>query len=269
MKDTPATTPKRIFLCLAILLGAVMAHSLCNATVVVYEGFCYSENPESERIGWLTNWRQGDGEVKHIGNDLKYDGLASCAGAIQLNGPKVTVASQLNTPLFGTTYGSARIKTGHIKPDSVIAITFAGPETEDVVPKNSAISLILKAWKQELGTISRKSTKTEFESGSPIQSNSDYLLIWHMEQSKHVTMWILDESQAKHFTQQGFATEQMENARIGAAPDNVMQRISAQLSKKLDIDRGYLLSCFALTCPGTMFDEIRISDSSLAEAVGM
>lgn len=269
MKHTPETPRNRTFLSIILTVAAALAVNPSNAKVIVYEGFCHAGNPSPERVGWLTNWRQGDGEVKHIGNDLKYEALASCAGAIQLQGSKVTVASQLDTPLSGITYGSVRIKTGQIKPDSVIAITFAGPETEDVVPKNSTIGLLLKDWRQELGTISRKSTKSENKTGAPIESNTDYLLLWQMEQPKQLTMWILNVQQAEHYVKNGLSPEQLEKASSGMAAENIMQRVSSPLSKNLDVDRGYLLSCFAFTCTGTLFDEIRISDSSLAEAAGM
>lgn len=269
MKTTSATTLKRIISLFAILAGSVITAHSSNAGIIVYEGFCHGGVTETARVGWLTNWRQGEGEVRHIGNDLKYDSLQSCAGAIQLKGPKVTVASQLDVPLLGTTYGTARVQTGQLKSDSVVAITMAGPETEDVVPKNSNISLILKGWRQELGTISRRNVKSETVGGSPMQSNSEYMVLWKMEQPKLLTMWILSEEQVNQFTKLGLSTDLLDNAELGTAPDNVMQRVTAKLSRKLDIDRGYLLSCFTLACPGTIFDEIRISDSSLAEAAGL
>ena len=103
-------------------------------------------------------------------------------------------------------------------------------------------------------------------------------MVWQLEnlpklgdrQTIILNMWVLDEDQASHFASKDFSESVLRLAELGSEPEQVGQYLRKEIKdSKRCLFGDMIVSCFSVGMPKVTFDEIRISQKSLADAVGL
>jgi len=253
----------------AILLSALPL----AAGNLIYEGF----NPEDEasgvRTGFMTFWHNLQGEVSTAPESIPMPGFSHSNGSLVLS-KKGEALAQVGVETSGTYYGSFRVRSADLKRDSVICLVFGKPDLDELTPKTANISFIVKGWRNDYAAIVSQGKNIKGAAGVPIQAKEAYLVVFKVQDgssgTRLIESWILNTAQAQHFSQASFTEAELNAAPLGEEAGAVMQRLSLEPkpSARLSLARSDVLACMAKFNPKTVFDEIRISTSSLREATG-
>jgi hypothetical protein len=244
------------------------------AEPVLYEGFRSDANPELGRTGWLSSWHPFAGEIALQTHGLGLSGLQGQPGALQLK-KKGEGLAQINVDVEGSYYGGFRFRVGKVKRDGVLGLLIAKPNLEELSPKTANISVLAKGWRSDHGVLLSMRKRAKVEEGSPIEAQQPYLVLFKVENefasSQRIRSWILNEQQVIYFANRSFDEALLNEASLGSEPSSVMQRneLVPRRGTDLSLRRGDVVTCVAKFTPKAVFDEIRISVNSLAEAAGL
>ncbi|CAI8313569.1 MAG: Uncharacterised protein [Opitutia bacterium UBA7350] len=236
--------------------------------------------------GWHSSWQTAKGKVLFNHNDLDILGYCSTPGAILAKGERkqqsigqAVAIRQIGTSYVGDVYGSFRFSSGNLVKDSVLGILFSIPSAEVPSPRTSMFAICPKRWGAPYGMLSAGQNRvSKIENGIECYPDETYLVIWKMENlpavgkrtSIRLKMWILDSRQAAYFAENGLTETALEAAKEGSKPQNVSQSAQAEVAKsKRGIFKGLILSCFSNGLAKVTFDEIRVSNRNLSDALGL
>ena len=240
------------------------------SAVTLYEGF---DSKESE-TGWLTGWHRLAGEVGTSELDLSLQGLESSGGALDLT-KKGEAIAQHNISMPSHYYGSFRVQAKELKNDTVLGLLLSRPMNSELGPKTATLSFLAKGWRSEFGTLLVGGRPIKVTEGFPIQAGKTYLIafqITNTADNQSIRMWILNEDQAEHYGEKRkFKYRILNKAPLSQSAEGVMQRVHYQSDKKqaIQLRSGDVVACISKFCPKALFDEIKLSELSLNDAVGV
>jgi hypothetical protein len=256
---------------LSLSLLSIVSSTLL-ASPVIYEGF----NPtagEQERVGWLTSWHRLAGDVAAVPNSIGIAGLPGSAGALMLTA-KGEALAQISADVDGTYYGAFRFRIADIKNDSVIGLLIAAPDLAELTPQTAHLSLLVKGWRNETGSIRSGGQKAQTVEGIALEAGEAYQVIFKVENepsARSVSMWIMNEKQTRHFVGRTVDEAVLNSAELSGNDGAIVQRLHFKPRKtvKLNLSKGDVIACVAKFSAKTIFDEIRISTLSLEDALGV
>tara|TARA_B100001093_G_scaffold420374_1_gene412285 strand:+ start:938 stop:1807 length:870 start_codon:yes stop_codon:yes gene_type:complete len=235
--------------------------------------------------GWMSSWTIGDGTAKYVKDSLVFSGLESNGGSAKVIGErkenfigKGSLLRQMSVPFTGTVYGSFRVLPAHFMEDSIFGLIFTLPNAAEFNPRNALFSICPKRWGSSYGAVGVGKKVFKIQNGVPCEKNKKYLVLWKMTHLPEIgssdgvtiAMWVLNEYQVEHFSENGFDERDLNLAASGKDSSNVLQigRMNVKDSK-YSLYKGVLLSPFTYNTTSVVFDEVRISTQSFAEAVGI
>ena len=276
-----------------LILSSLISVGAPLAVADIYEGFDMPTSggkPLGESgktsVGWHSSWLGSKGKPLFEAGDLRIAGLKSVGGSALLRGerkPKSigqgVAMRQIAESYSGDVYGSFRFKAGKLIDKSVVGLLLSMPGDGPLTPGKATFAFCPKRWGSPYGmTSAGKSRMAKVESGVECSPGELYLVVWKLKnlptagQRKKIAlnMWVLDEAQAAHFAEKGFSEEVLQMAEPGGKPEQASQIAHREIrSAKRGVFRGMLISCFSIGVPKVAFDEIRVSQTSLADAVGL
>ncbi|MDA8736018.1 MAG: hypothetical protein P8M62_06480 [Opitutae bacterium] len=264
----------------------------------IYEGFDMTEqdsvllaSSDATRIGntsngWASTWQVTTGKPLIQATDIEIKGFDSVRGSLEVRGErkpnsigKGLAMRQIIESYKGDVYGSFRFSANALKTESSIGLLLSLPSQNPLTPRSATFAFCPKQWGSEYGMIAAgKDRVTKSEAGAPCLPNSTYLVIWQIEnlpvagkrKSIILNMWVLDDDQATHFANNDFSESALRLAELGSEPEQVGQYIRREIKNSgRGLFGGMIVSCFSAGMPTVTFDEIRISQDSLADAVGL
>ena len=256
-----------------ILPTLLLALTPLVAEPVLYEGFSPS-GEGTERIGWQSDWHRLQGEVGSIPDSIGIPGLSGSKGALLLQ-KKGEALAQVNVDVKGTFYGSFRLRTADLKNDSLLGVVFAKPDLDELTPKTATFSLLVKGWRLDHAVLLSGGKVEKTGEGVPMEAKQAYLVLFKVENPASgpstLTMWLVNPDQVLHFANRSLTESALNSVPLGADSGAVMQRLSlkAKNNVKLELSKGDVVACMAKFNPKAVFDEIRLSTTSLEEAAGL
>ena len=247
--------------------------SSLTADPLLYEGFNTDGQAAGCRIGWLSEWHRLAGEVGSLRDSLKVPGLDGGKGALLLE-KKGEALAQVNVDVKGTFYGSFRFRAAKLKNDSILGLVIAKPDPEKLSPKTATISLLLKGWRSNYAVLLANGKAVKAREGNPIKEKQTYMVLFKIENPKgkrsKVNMWILSREQVLYFANQAISQVDLNSASLGAGEGSVMQslQLEAKNKEKLELSKGDVVACIAKFNSKAIFDEIRLTQTSLGDALG-
>jgi hypothetical protein len=265
----------------------------------VYEGFDMAElnsaplaSTDGTRVGitssgWNSTWQVTAGKPFVEASDLEINGFNSVGGSLEVRGERKpnsvgqgVAMRQITDSFIGDVYGSFRFSAKSLKIESALGLLLSLPGQNPLNLKTAIFAFSPKRWGSEYGMMAAGNALViKSETGEPCVPNSSYLVVWQLEnlpklgdrQSIILNMWVLDEEQASHFASKDFSGSALRLAELGSEPDQVGQYLRKEIknSKRGLYLPGMVVSCFSVGMPKVTFDEIRISQDSLADAVGL
>jgi hypothetical protein len=264
----------------------------------VYEGFDMTDqssallaSSDATRIGttssgWRSTWQVTAGRPLLVAEDLEINGLNSVGGSVLLIGErkpnsigKGVAMRQIVNSYEGDVYGSFRFRAGTLRKESSFGLLLSIPSPNPLTPRSATFAFCPKHWGSKYGMLAAGKQRVEKSAiGAPHIPNSTYLVVWQLENlpapGKRKTivlnMWVLGEDQATHFASNDFSESALRSAEQGAAPEQVAQYIRKEIKDSArGLFGGMIASCFSAGMPKVTFDEVRISDESVADAVGL
>ncbi len=252
----------------------ILAAAQLSAAPALYEGFNAEGIDAGERTGFLSAWHRLQGEVGASPYGLGLEGLSGEPGALILE-KKGEALAQVAVDVKGDYFGSFRVRTAELRPDSLLALVFARPDLEELNPKTGTLSLLVTGWRYDHAVIISKGKAEKPGDGVAIEAKQIYLVLFKVKNPgsgpSKATMWILNQAQAEYFAANSLTEDALNSASLGAGESAVMQRISlsAKPGTKLELSKGDVIACMAKFNPKAAFDEIRLSKASLADAAGV
>jgi hypothetical protein len=204
---------------------------------------------------------------------LDFEGLESNGGALQLL-KKGEALAQHRVGVSEDYYGSFRLRVGELTNNSVIGLLLSSPMSEGLTPKTALLSFLPKAWQSEYGVLLVNGRPVKLLEGEAMATNQSYLVVFQVINAKgadrSVSMWILNEAQVAKRTGPDWTSANLNRAPLSKSAEGVLQRVQHPVKKSdnLTISKGDVVACVAKYCPNAIFDEIRVSTSSLQAAVG-
>ena len=264
----------------------------------VYEGFDMADlnsaplaSSDATRVGmtssgWNSTWQITAGKPILESIDLEIKGFDSVGGSLQVRGERKpnsigqgVAMRQITEGFIGDVYGSFRFNARALKIESALGLLLSLPGQNPLNLTTSYFTFCPKRWGSEYGMMAAgKERVTKSEAGEACIPNTNYLLIWQLEnlpkigdrQSIIMNMWVLDEEQASHFSSKDSFESALRLAELGSEPEQIDQYIRREIkNSKRGLFGGMVVSCFSVGMPTVTFDEIRISQESLADAVGL
>jgi len=265
----------------------------------VYEGFDMNDqnsaplaSSDATRVGntsrgWNSTWQVTAGKPFILANDLEIKGFDSVGGSLEVRGERKpnsigqgVAMRQITDSFIGDVYGSFRFSAKSLNIESALGLLLSLPGQNPLNLKTAIFAFSPKRWGSEYGMMAAGNARViKSETGEPCVPNSSYLVVWQLEnlpklgdrQSIILNMWVLDEDQASHFASKDFSGSALRLAELGSEPDQVGQYLRKEIknSKRGLYLPGMVVSCFSVGMPKVTFDEIRISQESLADAVGL
>ncbi len=291
---TPSIMKTPITFFFTILL-VLLPKALCAD---VYEGFDMADlnsaplaSSDATRVGntssgWNSTWQVTAGKpfVKAI--DLKIKGFDSIGGSLEVKGERKpnsigqgVAMRQITEGFIGDVYGSFRFNARALKIESAIGLLLSVPGQNPLDPRTAMFAFCPKRWGSEYGMMAAgKERVTKSEAGEACIPNTNYLVVWQLEnlpklgdrQAIILNMWVLDEDQASHFASKNSFESALRLAELGSEPEQVGQYLRREIkNSKRGLFGGMVVSCFSVGMPTVTFDEIRISQDSIADAVGL
>ena len=236
--------------------------------------------------GWSSTWQVTAGKPLVERNDLEIKGFDSVSGSLQVRGERKpnsigqgVAMRQITKDFTGDVYGSFRFNARALKIESAIGLLLSVPGQNPLNLTTSRFTFCPKRWGSEYGMMAAgKERVTKSEAGEACIPNTNYLVIWQLEnlpkmgdrKSIIMNMWVLDEEQAYHFSSKDSFESALRLAELGSEPEKIGQYLRREINNsKRGLFRGMVVSCFSVGMPKVTFDEIRISQESLADAVGL
>ena len=264
----------------------------------VYEGFDMADlnsaplaSSDATRVGntsrgWNSTWQVTAGKPFVEGIDLEIKGFDSVGGSLQVRGERKpnsigqgVAMRQITEGFIGDVYGSFRFNARALKIESAIGLLLSLPGQNPLNLTTSYFTFCPKRWGSEYGMMAAgKERVTKSEAGEACIPHTNYLVIWQLEnlpkigdrQSIIMNMWVLDEEQASHFASKDSFESALRLAELGSEPEQIGQYLRREIkNSKRGLFGGMVVSCFSVGMPTVTFDEIRISQVSLADAVGL
>ena len=264
----------------------------------VYEGFDMNDqnsvplaSSDATRVGntsrgWNSTWQVTAGRPFVLASDLEIKGFDSVGGSLEVRGERKpnsigqgVAMRQITDSFIGDVYGSFRFNTKTLKIESALGLLLSVPGQNPLDLKTAVFAFSPKRWGSEYGMMAAgKQRITKSEAGAPCVPDSNYLVVWQLEnlpklgdrQTIILNMWVLDEDQASHFANKDFSESVLRLAELGGEPEQVCQYLRKEIkNSKRGLFGGMVVSCFSVGMPKVTFDEIRISQKSLADAVGL
>ena len=264
----------------------------------VYEGFDMADqnlaplaSSDATRVGitsrgWNSTWQVTAGKPFVEAIDLEIKGFDSVGGSLEVRGERKpnsigqgVAMRQITDSFIGDVYGSFRFNAKALKIESALGLLLSLPSQNPLDPRTAIFAFCPKRWGSEYGMMAAgKERVAKSEAGAPCVPNSNYLVVWQLEnlpklgkrQSIILNMWVLDEEQASHFASKDFTESTLCLAELGSEPEQVTQYISKEIKNcKRGLFGNMIVSCFSVGMTKVTFDEIRISQDSLADAVGL
>lgn len=259
-------------------------------TPLLYEGFDMGGDSGSavgsegtfagrSSAGWMSSWVIKKGASTYQTGDLAMPGLLSKPGLVSNTAASV-VMRQLGESCAGIVFGSFRVQASQLKEDSIMALLFSVPQKGEyeVNVKTAMFGFIATRWASPLGAISVGGKVFKVPEGEPIQAGNDYLVLWKItnmpkageRRDMEIRLWVLNREQVAYFAREGFSEKLLNSASSGRDTTQVLQTLSLTLQdSKVTLVKGLVVSCFSYQVPDARFDEIRISQKSLADAAGL
>ena len=237
--------------------------------------------------GWNSTWQVTAGKPFVEAIDLEIKGFDSVGGSLELRGERKpnsigqgVAMRQITESFIGDVYGSFRFNAKALKIESALGLLLSVPGQNPLNLTTAMFTFCPKRWGSEYGMMAAgKARVTKSDAGEACVPNASYLVVWQLEnlpklgdrQSIILNMWVLDEDQASHFASKNSFESALRLAELGSEPDQVGQYLRREIknSKRGLYIPGMVVSCFSVGMPKVTFDEIRISQDSLADAVGL
>ena len=264
----------------------------------VYEGFDMADlnsaplaSSDATRVGitssgWNSTWQVTAGKPFIEASDLEIKGFDSVGGSLEVRGERKpnsigqgVAMRQIADSFVGDVYGSFRFSANALKIESALGLLLSVPGQNPLNLTTATFTFCPKRWGSEYGmTAAGKERVAKSEAGAPCVPHTSYLVVWQLEnlpklgkrQSIILNMWVLDEDQASHFADKDFPESALRLAELGSKPEQVAQYIRKEIkNSKRGLFGGMIVSCFSVGMPKVTFDEVRISQESLADAVGL
>ncbi len=254
-------------------LAALLVSSL-EAKVLLYDGFALDPASGESRVGWSTLWGTFEGEASVGDADIAFESLESTPGLYEIGRDAVAV-SQIDSLGARHLYGSFRVSAGEIIRDALIAIAFCKPDATEARPEFSPMAVIVKGWRSEFGGVVVQSKKQRGTLGVGIEPGKDYLFLFELinegGSEDALTLWVLNDAQVTSLSRGGFRKSSLLNRSLGDGDGEVCQRIKINVTSggQPVLEPGLVLCLINRFNAGANFDEIRISDTSFAEAAGV
>ena len=263
-----------------------------------YEGFDMADlnstplaSSDATRVGntssgWNSTWQVTAGKPFEEAIDLEIKGFDSVGGSLEVRGERKpnsigqgVAMRQITEGFIGDVYGSFRFNAKALKIESALGLLLSVPGQNPLNLTTATFTFCPKRWGSEYGMMAAgKARVTKSEAGKACVPNASYLVVWQLEnlpklgdrQSIILNMWVLNEDQASHFADKDFPESALRLAELGSNPDQVGQYLRREIkNSKRGLFGGMVVSCFSVGMPKVTFDEIRISEVSLADAVGL
>ena len=264
----------------------------------VYEGFDMTDQNSAPLAGddatragntsrgWSSTWHVTAGKHFVEATDLEIKGLDSVGGSLEVRGERKpnsigqgVAMRQITEGFIGDVYGSFRFNARALRIESAIGLLLSLPGQNPLNLTTSDFTFCPKRWGSEYGMMAAgKERVTKSEAGEACIPNTNYLVVWQLEnlpeygnrQSIILNMWVLDGEQASHFASKDSFESALRLAELGSEPGQVGQYLRREIkNSKRTMFSGMIVSCFSVGMPKVTFDEIRISQKSLADAVGL
>ena len=241
------------------------------ATPIAYEGFS-----NSTRQGWDSPWRIIEGDAQVLQENLTITNFNHSEGFIQI-GRDSGVVCDIKTPLTGKFYGSYRASCSNLVEDSLIALTFQDLGADELHVKDAPLSISLKGWKLDHGSLKVHGSTIKYDEISSIESGKTYLVLWKIENITDastpycmINAWTLNEEQATYFASNALNELALSEASIGKEFNQVTQRVSHRTKngKLIEFANGVSVGLVSRFGPEAVFDELTLSRTSLADATG-
>lgn len=242
------------------------------AAPIAYEGFS-----DSSRNGWDGSWKIIEGDAEIVRESLSIPNLSDSEGYIKL-GKDSGVVCDMSTPLTDKFYGSYRAHSSKLVEDSFISLVIQDFGADQLDVKDAPLSISLKGWKLDHGSLKVFGAPIPFNEVSSIESENTYLVLWKVENITDtnspyctINVWTLNEAQAAFFSSSALNDLALSSASIGDASGQVTQRVSHRTKngKSLEFPNGASVGMVSRFGPGAIFDEITLSSESLAAAAGV
>ena len=288
-------TMKRQILFFFTILLILLPKAICAD---VYEGFDMADlnsiplaSSDGTRSGitsggWNSTWQVTAGKPFVEVSDLEIKGFDSVGGSLEVRGERKpnsigqgVAMRQITESFIGDVYGSFRFNAKALKIESALGLLLSVPGQNPLNLTTAIFTFCPKRWGSEYGMMAAgKARVTKSEEGAPCVPNSTYLVVWQLEnlpklgnrQPIILNMWVLDEDQASHFASKDFSESALRLAELGSEPEQVGQYVREEIkNSKRGLFGGMIVSCFSVGMPKVTFDEIRISQDSLADAAGL
>jgi hypothetical protein len=264
----------------------------------IYEGFDMADqnsaplaSSDATRVGitssgWNSTWQVTAGKPFVEAIDLKIKGFDSAGGSLEVRGERKpnsigqgVAMRQITEGFIGDVYGSFRFNAKALKIESALGLLLSVPGQNPLNLTTATFTFCPKRWGSEYGMMAAgKERVTKSEAGVACIPNASYMVVWQLEnlpklgdrQPIILNMWVLDEDQASHFASKDSFESALRLAELGSEPEEVAQYLRKEIkNSKRGLFGGMIVSCFSVGMPKVTFDEIRISQDSLADAVGL
>ena len=236
--------------------------------------------------GWNSTWQVTAGKHFVEAVDLDIKGFDSVEGSLELRGERKpnsigqgVAMRQITKGFIGDVYGSFRFNARALRIESALGLLLSVPGQNPLNLTTATFTFCPKRWGSEYGMMAAgKERVTKSEDGEACIPNVNYLVVWQLENlpklgnrnSIILNMWVLDENQASHFASKESFESALRLAEPGSEPEQVSQYLRREIkNSKRGLFGGMVVSCFSVGMPKVNFDEIRISQKSLAVAVGL
>lgn len=273
---------------LAALAAAML--STAHATIVLYEGFDYGGTDGSlvgkgaAGSGWGGSW--GTGTFTYTGSPtfgegyqaagLTFSSLAVTGGNAFLssNGDGGINAGRVHTAsITGSLYGSFLFRTASPTSTGLYSVFEGGSLGQ--ASGSAQFAIEPDAYASSNGGVITGGDYT-YASGTPISANETYLALYKVTNlggasvSQTASMWLLKASQYNNFISGGIDESELDGAALGSGATEVLQRATRTVTGSASFSNGGLLSMQSYYFGAqAQFDELRISDTSLNEALGV
>lgn len=243
--------------------------SQLKAEIIAYEGLS-----NSTRTGWDSPWRIIEGDAEIVRDSLSITNFKDSEGSIKIERDSGVICD-IKTPLQGKFYGSYRSSCNNLVEDSLISLVIQKSGADLVNVKDASLSISLKGWKLDHGSLTVHGNSIKLAEHSPIENSLTYLLLWKVENITDINTpystieaWTLNAKQATYFASTSLNEATLSNAPIGSAFNQVTQRVRHRTNngKMINFADGISVGLISRFGPDAVFDEIVISNESLAEA---
>ena len=290
---------RAIFLALIVFATGGFSE-LSYGTLAVYEGFDMGDTSGplegmsgDTSVGFLpgSTWDSDistgtpTNYVSYVNSGLSFSDMPVTGGKVYLSVSNSNMGSyrsaeawrRLGSTFTGTIYGSYLVyHKDYLEP---LTQGFVGVERHIGHEKQFSAGWKGHNWK---GSVAMDSSSYEMV-GTTAPRYRTNLVIYKVDglvaegagnASQSITSWILSESQYDHFKTYGLTEDELNLAVIGSESTNVLQRgtLSTMQDQHCGIGDWFGISNSAygyMTGLSAYYDELRISDSSINEAVGL